>query len=120
MVFNNQLPTELWFIIYKMEHSSFISSVNTEIKNLVIEVNCINTRMLINIPLEEREDWIKDAPGGRATWNINEWLSYKNLETLRGIRRGDPVVFSMKKYLDSVKGYPHFGRITIRREMSDP
>ena len=78
MVFYNLLPTELWFIIYKMEHSSFLSSVNAEIKNLAIEVNRVNTRMFINMPLEERDD----APNDVA-WNINEWLSFKNMTGIR-------------------------------------
>ena len=44
MVFFPQLPTELWFIIYKMEHSSFLSSVNAEIKILGIEAELENNR----------------------------------------------------------------------------
>ena len=72
MVFYNPLPVELWFIIYKMEHGSFLSSVNAEIKNLSNEVERVNERMFINMPLEE---W-NDIPSNIA-WNVNEWLAFK-------------------------------------------
>ena len=73
MVFFPQLPTELWFMIYKMEHSSFLSSVNAEIINLSNEVEHVNTRMFINMPFEE----FGEVPSDIA-WNINEWLAFKN------------------------------------------
>ena len=93
MVFYNQLPTELWFIIYQMEHSSFLSSVNAEIKILANEVNRVNTRMFINMPLEERDD----APNDVA-WNINEWLSFKNMTGIRVDTTGQRIVESGAMY----------------------
>ena len=78
MVFFSQLPTELWFIIYKMEHSSLLSSVNTEIKFLANEVEHVNAHMFINMPLEE---W-GEVPHNIA-WNVNEWLTFK---TTTGVR----------------------------------
>jgi len=73
MVFYNLLPTELWFIIYKMEHSSFLSSVNAEIKKLYEEVKHVNARMFINMPFEE----FGEVPADIA-WNVNEWLAFKS------------------------------------------
>jgi hypothetical protein len=79
MVFYNLLPTELWFIIYKMEHSSFLSSVNAEIKNLAIEVNRVNTQMFINMPTHPllQESMARHSDGINVEWDINEWLSFK-------------------------------------------
>lgn len=73
MVFYSPLPVELWFIIYKMEHSMHLSPVNAEIKNLEKELGHVNARMFINIPLNE---W-GDIPSNIA-WNLNEWLAFKN------------------------------------------
>ena len=73
MVFYSPLPVELWFIIYKMEHSMNLSHVNAEIKNLEKEVGRVNSRMFINIHLDE---W-GDIPSNIA-WNVNEWLAFKN------------------------------------------
>ena len=73
-VFFPQLPTELWFIIYKMEHSSFLSSVNAEIKTLSNEVEHVNARMFINGWGAEESG---EVPTGIA-WNVNEWLAFKN------------------------------------------
>jgi len=77
-----------------MEHSSFLSSVNTEIKNLANEVNRVNTRMFINMPLEERDD----APNDVA-WNINEWLSFKNMTGIRVDTTGQRIVESGARFL---------------------
>ena len=65
MVFYNLLPTELWFIIYKMEHSSFLSSVNAEIKNLAIEVKRVNTQMFINMPTHPL---LQESMARQARW----------------------------------------------------
>lgn len=72
MVFYSPLPVEMWFIIYKMEHSMNLSHVNAEIKNLEKEVGGVNARMFINMPLNE---WGK-IPSNIA-WNLNEWLAFK-------------------------------------------
>jgi hypothetical protein len=74
-VFFPQLPTELWFIIYKMEHSSFLSSVNAEIKNLSNEVEHVNMRMFNHIPVLFMRPIIMES----IAWNVNDWLAFKKI-----------------------------------------
>jgi len=50
-----------------------LSHVNAEIKNLSNEVEHVNTRMFINMPLNE---WVKLPTD--IVWNVNEWLAFKN------------------------------------------
>jgi hypothetical protein len=69
MVFYNQLPTELWFVIYKHEHSMNLSAVNRHIRRIRLEVDLANHR-LINDLMEG---------DGIALWNCNEWLSFTNI-----------------------------------------
>ena len=65
-IFYHPIPVELWMIIYKFEHKSFISSVNREIKKLANEVKLMNERIRINSNLEQQ-----------YIWTIHEMVNFK-------------------------------------------
>ena len=90
MVFYDPLPTELWFIIYKMEHSSFLSAVNTEIKTLNREIELLNN---IEADKSVRGYEYEDFPRAWAhccpqvtSWTIKEWNSFRRVHPAIYIR----------------------------------
>ena len=104
MVFYDPLPTELWFIIYKMEHSSFLEAVNKQIKTLNRDIELLNITEhskiergwglrvgMIDEPLHDdggpiAYDYFSDFPRvwahccPRVTcWTINTWNSFNRV-----------------------------------------
>ena len=43
------IPTELWFMIYKMEHQSILSEVHKEINDINLELKRANFNMMMDI-----------------------------------------------------------------------
>ena len=100
MVFYNKLPSEMWFIIYKMEHSSFLDAVNKQIKTLNREIEILNRTEFLKIERGWGErlggfgdsaddiafDHFSDLPRSwshccpRVThWTIKQWDSFKSV-----------------------------------------
>ena len=99
MSFYYPLPIEIWFIIYKMEHSSFLGEVNKKIKTLNREIELLNKTesdkiaspllwmydMEGNMDGEEFSfDYFSDFPRIWAHccpqmtgWTIKEWNSFR-------------------------------------------
>lgn len=101
MVFYHPLPVEIWFIIYKMEHSIFLNDVNNEIKTLNKEMNDTNQKIhnylwaIGNNIIEDSKlpSWLlADSPlynfhfsnsrfKSQLTYglftDINEWINFK-------------------------------------------
>lgn len=96
MVFYHQLPEELWFIIYRIEHNQFLSLVNKDIRRLAKEVDKINNTLFsdkkiyfrYNIPLNA--NFVTFSEYG-LTWNINEWLAFNNVKIQKLILQGNMV-----------------------------
>tara|TARA_B110001450_G_scaffold230664_1_gene232064 strand:- start:2689 stop:2931 length:243 start_codon:yes stop_codon:yes gene_type:complete len=68
MVFYHQLPEELWFIIYKIEHSVNLSMVNMELKKIHKEFENANQELVESAEFDERVD----------LWYYMEWIVFRN------------------------------------------
>ena len=68
MVFYHQLPEELWFIIYKIEHSVNISMVNMEFKKIHKELENANQELVESAEFDEQVD----------LWYYMEWIVFRN------------------------------------------
>ena len=101
MVFYHPLPVEIWFIIYKMEHSMFLKDVNCEIKTLSKQMSDTNHKIQNylwavgnNILIDgETPSWLHSTSPlynfvfnesrfkSQLTYglfsNINEWIKFK-------------------------------------------
>ena len=73
MVFYDPLPTELWFIIYKMEHSSLLSNVNSEIKTLNREIELLNKNEPERLPASR----FHSLYSAHCDWTIKQWSSFR-------------------------------------------
>jgi len=58
-----------------MEHSSFLSAVNKEIKDIAAEAEHVNMRMFNNIFVEFMRPIIMES----IAWNVNDWLAFKKI-----------------------------------------
>ena len=99
MIFNDLLPTELWFIIFKMEHSTFLDAVNKQIKTLNREIELLNKTEFAKIERGWGErlgsfgdegdiafDHFSDFPRSWAHccpqvthWTIKEWNRFRRV-----------------------------------------
>lgn len=63
------LPTELWFIIYKMEHQSKMSGVYNELLEIKLQLEFANLNLIM-----ETMDW----PDVLHNWTLNEYIAFVN------------------------------------------
>ena len=73
-IFYKQLPIELWFRIYKMEHNSFLINVHKQIKKLQYDIEILNH--------------CKSQQPASGIWTIKQWNCFKTVH---------PTIF-MNKY----------------------
>lgn len=66
-IFYPELPVELWFIIYKIEHQSWLKCVNREIKTLSNEVYLLNKKNRHFFPQANLT----------KLWNIKDLIEFK-------------------------------------------
>ena len=107
MVFYDALPTELWFRIYKIEHSTFLDGVNKQIKTLLREIEILNqtehaksARRELHYAFDHFSDfprcWANYCP--RVThWTIKEWISFNYVHPTIFIRNNGSLDISSPK-----------------------
>ena len=78
MVFYYQLPKEIWFIIYKMEHSLLLSVVLKELYDCSNEVELINGRQW-RLQADLQTHGHAHAAGEPQQWSVIEWIRTKQL-----------------------------------------
>ena len=66
-IFFPQLPVELWFTIYKIEHQSYLKSVNREIKKLSNELYLFN----------KKNRHFFTGSNSTKLWNIKDLIEFK-------------------------------------------
>ena len=123
--FNNLLPSELWFKIYKIEHSINLLNVNKEIKQLNKDRELINKNIIlairfkdnrikkllylinnikkeINIPFYKKHLQIKNDIENKKLYNFYEFW---NLIEFQNIKNISDKFSDFKFQLDEIKWY---------------